>query len=58
MSRKDYVLVARMLKSDRPIEGDGPEFQAGYDWAIRVIAKAFMADNLRFNEERFIEATI
>ena len=58
MSRKDYIIIAKALKSSRygHFLSMRPEFQAGIDKAVLNLVEVLKAENPRFDEARFLSA--
>ncbi len=58
MTRKDYVLIAKSLKSSwQDIQGMNAIMEKdAYAHVCENIASALKADNMRFDRERFVTA--
>lgn len=56
MSKKDYILIARVLRATRPVIKHGQE--AMIQWKIDVyeLAQKLQNDNQKFNQSSFYSA--
>lgn len=56
MTRKDYVMLARVIASHRAAYDEGETQLIGADSLVERIADALAADNPRFDRARFLKA--
>ena len=56
MTRKDYVLMAKMLHEVRQMRHSFNSDDELFECIAHRIADVFQQDNLRFNRSRFIQA--
>lgn len=56
MSRKDYVMLARVIRSNKVLNAADPNASEAVDDLAKDIASALYSDNPNFNRERFLAA--
>jgi hypothetical protein len=54
MTRKDYILIADALRSEKPNDGWDPNKRVQWDLDCKAIAQALAGDNPRFDREHFL----
>lgn len=54
MTRKDYILIANALRSEKPSENWNLNKMVQWELDVKAIATAFATDNPRFNREHFL----
>lgn len=53
MSRKDYLVLAKVFQRQRPMGGDPVQHQT-YLAILQDLAETLKKDNLRFNIDKFL----